>query len=143
MSENAISTCFIHSLTGIFSVLFFLLSSASGLTALIVFRKFKETDPIYQAIGIRLKFGIAYMLAGTLLLLITIVLGVLKAGISNPKFVSSFILLAYVTSIPFLTNLKKKENYTKVAYLLISLGPLSVLNIFIGNAVFTSFHNFL
>lgn len=143
MAENAITSCFIHSLAGVFSVLFFLLASSSGLTALIVMRKFEEKDPIYQAIAIRLKFGVAYLAIGTLLLLLAVVLGISKAGVFHLKFATSFILLLYNTSIPFISSLKKKENYKLVSYLLLASGPLSVLNLLIGNFIFTSFHNYL
>lgn len=143
MEKEAITACFVHSLAGVFSVLFFLLASSSGATALIVMRKFKDDDPIYKAVEVRLKFGVAYVMVGTLLLLLAIVLGVSKSGFNNLKFVSSFLLLAYSTSIPFIANLKNKKNYNRLSYLLLFSGPLSILNMLVGNVIFTSFHNYL
>lgn len=143
MVENAITSCFVHSVAGVFSVLFFWLATTSGLTAIIVMRKFKEDDPIYQAVAIRLKFGVAYLSIGVILLLIALVLGTLKSGVFNVKFLTSFIVLLYNSSIPFLANLKNRERFRFLAYLMLFSGPLSFLNLLVGNLVFTSFHNFL
>ncbi|MCX7831757.1 MAG: hypothetical protein N2440_02525 [Actinobacteria bacterium] len=143
MEKTAITSCFVHSLAGVFSVLFFLLASSSGATALIVMKKFKEDDPIYKAVEVRLKFGVAYIMIATLLLLLAIVLGVGKSGAMNIKFLTSFLLLIYSTSIPFVSNLKSKKNYIRLSYLLLFSGLLSILNLLVGNVFFTSFHNYL
>jgi|GEM_PF-4518120 len=140
--ENAVSSCFIHSVAGIFSVLFFWLGTASGITALLVIHRFKEDDPFYQAVVVRLRFGIAYSAIGSLLLLLAIILGVFKAGVVNVKAGTSFLLFIYATSIPFISKLKRSE-LRKIALLLVFLGPLSTLNLLVGNFLFTSFHNFL
>lgn len=143
MVESAITSCFVHSVAGVFSVLFFWLATTSGLTALIVMRKFKEDDPIYQAVAIRLKFGVAYLSIGVILLLVAIVLGTVKSGIFNVKFLTSFVVLLYNSSIPFIAGLKNRNRSRLLAHLLLFSGPLSFLNLLVGNFVFTSFHNFL
>ncbi len=143
MMEEALKTCFIHSLTGVFSVLFFLLSAASGLTALLIIKKIGKDHPLYKAIEIRLKFGVAYSAVGTILLLITIILGSMKAGVSNPKAISSFLLFVYASSIPFSGNIKNEKSYSRLAWMLIILGILGLLNTMIGNAFFTSFHDYI
>lgn len=140
--ENAVSSCFIHSIAGIFSVLFFWLSTASGITTLLVMRRFKEDDPFFQAVVVRLKFGIAYSAIGSLLLLVALVLGVSRAGAVNIKAGTTFLLFIYSTSIPFISRLNKSE-LKKIALLLVFLGPLATLNLLVGNFIFTSFHNFL
>jgi hypothetical protein len=143
MNEAAIASCFIHSVLGVFSLLFFLLASTSGITVLLIMKKFKKEDPIYAVIGIRLKFGIAYAAIGTLLLLVAFVLGVSKAGFLNPKALSSFILLAAGTGLPFLRPLKNEKDFRRLSIFLIVLGILSILNFTVGNFFFTSFHNYL
>lgn len=143
MNEAAIARCFIHSAIGVFSVLFFLLAASSGVTALIIMNKFEKDNPLYAVIAIRLKFGVAYAAIGTLLLLLAFVLGITKAGFGNAKAVSSFILLFFATSLPFIGNLKSEENYRRTAIFLIILGVLSVLNMAVGNLIFTGFHNYL
>lgn len=143
MNELAITRCFVHSVLGVFSFLFFLLASTSGITALLIMRKFKKEDPIYSVIGIRLKFGIAYAAIGTLLLLAAFVLGVSKAGFFNPKAISSFILLIMGTGLPFLRPLKTEKDFRRISIYLILLGVLSILNFAVGNFILTTFHNYL
>jgi hypothetical protein len=140
--ENFFSTCFLHAVTGIFAVLFFWLASASGLTAILAMKRLSSEDPLYQVVIARLKFGAVYSVLGTLLLLITLILGVSKVGVFHLKTATTLILLFYALSLPFVASLKKGET-GKLAFLLTLLGPLATLNLLIGNFVFTSFHNFL
>lgn len=134
------SQCFVHAVIGVLSVLFFLLAASSGITTLLILTRLKDSQPAFrQLLELRFKFGVIYLAVGTVLLLVAFVLGVSRGAGFGAKGVTSLILLAYATSLPFFARRNRKT----MSIHMIVVAVLSLLNMLVGNVIFTGFHDFL
>lgn len=132
--------CFVHAVVGVLSVLFFLLAASSGITTLIILSRLDTEQQVFkQLLELRFKFGVIYLAIGTLLLLLAFVLGVTKGDGFGVKGITTLLLLIYATSLPFLV----RRNQKAMSVHMIIVALLSLLNILVGNVIFTGFHDFL
>lgn len=141
------NVCFVHAVFGLLGVLFLTLS-AFGSAFMIFARKKHIKDNSLQLLNpvfeMRYKFDAVYFGIGTTFLLIAYVIGLLKEGFGSPKSISTIILLLFNFSVPIISRIapiEKKRTFTEFLFLI--AGALAILNVFVGNVFFTSFHNFL
>lgn len=144
---NPFSSCTAHAIIGVIGTLLLILSGSGGFAGILITRKIsklgKQVEAFEKLFSLRFTFNVAYHSIGTFLLLVAYVLGVIKDGMGSPKAISTLTLIIICLLVLPILGFFKERAKLVANILFLTVGVFAIINIFIGNFVFTSFHNFL